>query len=65
MSKTDKNEHATVRVKSPAQAANGTHQVAHVYLTKDTLAYAGHELYKHVKPDKPPSSGLRSHSRLV
>lgn len=49
-SKSDMNNHATVRVKTTVQLADGTHQVAHIYVDVN-YTYTGHNLYSGVKSD--------------
>ncbi|KAK3942336.1 hypothetical protein QBC46DRAFT_457538 [Diplogelasinospora grovesii] len=49
-SRSDRQDHATTRVKTSFQTNNGTHQVAHIYMDA-TYTYTGHALYPNVKND--------------
>ncbi|KAK4680629.1 hypothetical protein QC764_100430 [Podospora pseudoanserina] len=49
-SRSDQANHATTRLKTVIQTANGQHQVAHIYLDAN-YTYTGHTLYPNVKHD--------------
>lgn len=49
-SRSDRANHATTRLKTVIQTANGQHQVAHIYLDAN-YTYTGHALYPNEKND--------------
>lgn len=49
-SRTDKKNHATVRLKTVVQLQDGTHQIAHIHVDEYSR-YIGHELFSTVRSD--------------